>query len=118
MFCGSGELFALDGLGRAQAFGLLRPPSRSRDQKATVAKNCTRDRAEAPGAPVTTTGLLLQERAWPVERHDREHGGVAGGPEWDEGQAGASRATGRSTIGKLITADNRPSRIESHQTAS
>src|SRR5262249_2487022 len=33
-------------------------------------------------------------------------------------QAGASRATGLSTIGRLIAADKRPSRIESHQTAS
>jgi len=37
--------------GRAQAFqiiGLLRPPARSRDLKATVAKNCNRDRPDAP----------------------------------------------------------------------
>ena len=85
-FAGS---LACDDLGRAQAFhivGLLRPPARSRDLKATVGKNCNRDQADA------------------ASRLRR--------------QAGASRATGRSTIGKLIAADRRPSRIESHQTAS
>jgi hypothetical protein len=69
-----------------------------------MAKNCNGDRADAPAAPMTTTAPSW-ERA------------VASSP-YEDVQAGASRATGFSTIGKLITADNRPSRIESHQTAS
>jgi hypothetical protein len=51
-FCGR---FAFDDLGRAQAFQIIRlfrPPARSRDLKATVAKNCNRDRAEAAGGSV------------------------------------------------------------------
>ena len=75
-----------------QMIGLLRPAGRGRDLKATVAENCNRGRADAAGH----------------HHHRPAHAG----------QAGASRATGFSTIGRLITADKRPSRIESHQTAS
>jgi hypothetical protein len=53
-------------------------------------------------------------KATVAENFNRDRAYAAGGA----GQAGASRATGFSTIGRLITADKRPSRIESHQTAS
>jgi hypothetical protein len=76
-----------------QMIGLLRPAGRGRDLKATVAKNFNRGRADVAGG-----AGHQHRRSW--------------------GQAGASRATGFSTIGRLITADKRPSRIESHQTAS
>src|SRR5712691_2220291 len=36
----------------------------------------------------------------------------------DQAAAAATRATGFSTIGRLIAADKRPNRIESHHTAS
>ena len=128
-FAGSCEFLAFDDLARAQAFqiiGLLRPPTRSRDLKATVAKNCNRDRADAAGGACHHHRPAHRGEAMALERHDRGHGGVARGPDRHDvavagvprRQAGASRATGRSTIGKLIAADSRPSTIESHQTAS
>jgi hypothetical protein len=67
---------------------------------------------------VTTTGPLLGVRPWPSSGMTASMAVQPAAPIEDDDQAGASRATGFSTIGKLITADNRPSRIESHQTAS
>ena len=81
----------------AQAFqmiGLLRLAGRGRDLKDTVAENCNRDRADAASGA--------------GHQHRRAHGG----------QAGASRATGFSTIGRLITAESTPNSTESHQTRS
>ena len=67
---------------------------------------------------MTTTDPLLGERPWPSSGMTASMAVQPAVPIEDDDQAGASRATGFSTIGKLITADNRPSRIESHQTAS
>src|SRR5262249_10134897 len=89
----------------ARTIDLLQPPVGRRDLKATMAKNCNGERAPTP-----------QRRQLPPPAPSRERA-VASNP-YEDVQAGASRATGFSTIGKLITADNRPSRIESHQTAS
>ena len=42
----------------AGTIDLLQPPVGRRDLKATVAKNCNGDRADAPAAPITTGPLL------------------------------------------------------------
>jgi hypothetical protein len=66
-FAGSASFFAFDDLARAQAceiIGLLRAPGRRRDLKATVAKNCSRDRADAPGGAGDHHGPLLGAKPW------------------------------------------------------
>src|SRR5262245_39439310 len=89
-FAGSSELFALEDLARTQAWEIIGLPSRRRDLKATVAKNCNGDRADTPAAPVTITGPLLGVRP-----------AAAPSACAHDDQAGANRATGLSTIGKL-----------------